>query len=294
MTSATLNQTYSFQNIARLPEQTLICKGSDVVVLRGTAGTPGMVYEIMAKVKTLPTSRVSCDNGVLTVTNAQESVIYWTGAMEYDINKGTALSGYSFKGPDPHGVVLAHIESISSNLYSAFYRAHIIDVKTTLQRFMLDISQKPDYTHTTDNLIGAYTQTQGNILLEWLLFQYGRYLLFSSAQGTVPSNLQGVWVRDSSPAWSGGTCIYYFHPKVCTDLQQIIMQTLICNNSTGLQRAPILTSHKHFGTIYRSHIKYKPCVPWLMLYPRKPGCHAGSRLRSFCIIQPGDGWHITK
>lgn len=171
-----------------------------------------MVYEIMAKVKTSPTGRVACSNGALTVTNAQESVIYWTGATEYDINKGIATSGYSFKGPDPHTVVSTRIQRVSSHSYNAFYNAHIIDVRTTLQRFTLDIGQKPDYTHPTDQLVEAYPQAQGDVLLEWLLFQYGRYLLFSSARGTVPSNLQGVWARDFSVAWSGGMRSYYFHP----------------------------------------------------------------------------------
>jgi alpha-L-fucosidase 2 len=185
-------------------------------VLRGTAGTRGMAYEIMAEVRTRPTGRVSCSNGVLTVVNAQESVIYWTGATEYDITKGTASSGYSFKGRNPHGVVSTRIRSALSDSYSGFYKAHITDVKTTLQRFTLDIGQQPDYRYTTDQLVEAYTQGRRNVLLEWLLFQYGRYLLFSSARGTVPSNLQGVWAKDSSPAWSGGTCVCHLHLRVCT------------------------------------------------------------------------------
>lgn len=177
-----------------------------------------MVYEVMAKVQTSPTGRVACSNGALTVTNAQESIIYWTGATEYAINEGTETSGYSFKGPNPHAAVSTRIQRVSSNSYNHFYNAHIIDVRTTLHRFTLDIGQKPDYTRTTDKLVESYTQAQGDVLLEWLLFQYGRYLLFSSARGTVPSNLQGVWARDFSAAWNGGMWIYYFHLKVCTDL----------------------------------------------------------------------------
>jgi alpha-L-fucosidase 2 len=170
-----------------------------------------MAYEIMAEVRTSPTGRVSCSNGVLKVTNAQESIIHWTGATEYDINKGMALSGYSFKGPDPHGIVSTRIESVTSDSYKSFYNVHITDVRTTLQRFTLDIGQEPDCTHTTDELVKAYTQAQGNVFLEWLLFQYGRYLLFSSARGTVPSNLQGVWAKDSHTAWGGGMFIYHWY-----------------------------------------------------------------------------------
>ena len=243
----------------------------------------------MAKVKTLPTGQVSCSNGVLTVTNAQESIIYWTAATEYDMDKGTATSGYSFKGSDPHAVVSARIRRVSSDSYSGFYSAHITDVRTTLQRFTLDIGQKSDYTCTTEELVENYTQAQGNVLLEWLLFQYGRYLLFSSARGIVPSNLQGVWARDSGTAWSGGTWIYHPHLRYCTALQQTIIQTSIFNKHTGPQKAPISMLHRRFGTICRSHIKYQI---WCVLangISRKPGCHAELRLRKSCIIQPGDG-----
>ena len=216
-----------------------------------------MAYEIMARVKTLPTGQVSCGNGVLSITNAQESIIYWTGATEYDINKGTATTGYSFKGPNPHAVVSTRIRSASSDSYNGFYNAHLIDVQTTLQQFTLDIGQRSDYMHSTDELVETYTQSQGNVLLEWLLFQYGRYLLFSSARGIVPSNLQGVWARGSSAAWSGGTWIYHLHLISCIESQQIIMQTLIFNKFTGPQRAPISTLHRRFGTICRSYIKYQ-------------------------------------
>ena len=35
-----------------------------------------------------------------------------------------------------------------------------------------------------------------------LMFQYGRYLLLSSsARGTLPANLQGIWNNSNSPAW---------------------------------------------------------------------------------------------
>ena len=248
-----------------------------------------MVYEIMARVETSPTGRVSCGNGTLTVTNVQESVIYWTGATEYNIDKGTASSGYSFKGPDPHAVVSTRIESVLSDPYSGFYNEHIIDVKATLQQFTLDIGQKPDYTHATDELVEGYTQTQGNILLEWLVFQYGRYLLFSSARGTVPSNLQGVWERNASAAWSGGTYMYHLYFRCCTDLRQIIMQTSIFNNSTGPQRVPILTSHRRFGITFRSYCKYRGLRALANAVSRKLGCHAELRLRKSYITQPGDG-----
>lgn len=37
------------------------------------------------------------------------------------------------------------------------------------------------------------------------MFNYGRYLLGSSARGALPANLQGKWALDIANPWGGGT-----------------------------------------------------------------------------------------
>jgi len=41
-----------------------------------------------------------------------------------------------------------------------------------------------------------------NTYLEWILFNYGRYMFVSSARGKLPLNLQGIWADGVSNAWS--------------------------------------------------------------------------------------------
>ena len=55
---------------------------------------------------------------------------------------------------------------------------------------------------STDELVGAYTMDQGNPYLEWLTFNYGRYMLASSTRSALPANLQGKWAAGLYPAWS--------------------------------------------------------------------------------------------
>ena len=53
-----------------------------------------------------------------------------------------------------------------------------------------------------DKRIAAVKQGGTDVGLENLLFQYGRYLLMgSSAPGTLPANLQGIWNNSNNPAW---------------------------------------------------------------------------------------------
>ena len=68
--------------------------------------------------------------------------------------------------------------------------------------FGLDLGQTADFNTPTDELVAAYETDVGNPYLEWLLFNFGRYLLASSARGALPANLQGKWAKDASNPWS--------------------------------------------------------------------------------------------
>ncbi|QNK56409.1 glycosyl hydrolase family 95 catalytic domain-containing protein [Paenibacillus sp. PAMC21692] len=55
----------------------------------------------------------------------------------------------------------------------------------------------------TNERLEAYRNGSGDIGLEALYFQYGRYLLIaSSRQGTQPANLQGIWNERVQPPWN--------------------------------------------------------------------------------------------
>jgi alpha-L-fucosidase 2 len=68
----------------------------------------------------------------------------------------------------------------------------------------LDLGQTPNFNLPTDVLRNQYTidGPASNAYLDWLLFNYGRYLLVSSSRGLLPANLQGKWVNAIDNAWS--------------------------------------------------------------------------------------------
>ena len=71
------------------------------------------------------------------------------------------------------------------------------DYQNIYHRMSLDLGQSGT-DKTTDMLLAGYkngSNTEAeNRLLEVMLFQYGRYLtIASSREGTLPSNLQGIW-----------------------------------------------------------------------------------------------------
>ncbi|KAG8830376.1 hypothetical protein FRC17_004965 [Serendipita sp. 399] len=221
-TKALARVTYSIAPISDHSNLQQTCQDNTTLVLRGNAGSngAGILYEIVGKVQISKTagSSVTCSGGAITAVNATDIWFTWTGGTEYDINAGTADQHYSFKGPDPHSSTLRRLSSASSLSYTSFIQRHVKDYAAgTSQSFHLDIGQKPDWSRSTNQLIADY-QTQelsgqksdtGRTLLEWLFFNFGRHLMFSSARGNLPANLQGVWSKGAWAPWSGD-----YHPNI--------------------------------------------------------------------------------
>jgi alpha-L-fucosidase 2 len=174
-----------------------------------------MDFEILARVQTSPPNLANCSatnatNATITVDGADSAWITWVGGTNFDQNAGNAASSFSFKGADPHAalVTLLGTAAASSTSYSSLLAQHTADVASGLSTgnsFQLSLGQTPNLDQSTDEILAAYEIDTGNPYLEWLLFQYGRYMLFSSTRGVLPANLQGKWARDSANPWGAGT-----------------------------------------------------------------------------------------
>ena len=173
----------------------------------------GMLYEVAGSVRLSGGGSTTCSNGTITVLNATDMWFVWTGDTEYNINAGTAAQSYSFKGPDPHSQVGSMLTKVASISYAQYLQNHLNDYKQGIsQSFDLNLGQKPDWSTPTDALLLEYQLRQKSgqssdartTLLEWILFNYGRHLMFSSGRGNLPANLQGVWSQGAWAPWSGG------------------------------------------------------------------------------------------
>jgi alpha-L-fucosidase 2 len=149
------------------------------------------------------TGAVSTTNATITVSNTSSLWFAWVGDTEYDMDAGDAAHNYSFKGADPHAANVRLLSAIPAT-YSTFRTEHVTDIHNTLGAFKLSlgIPTSVDLSTPTDQLVAQYRQDTGDPYLEWLTFNYGRYMLASSSRGSLPANLQGKWAFDSSNAWS--------------------------------------------------------------------------------------------
>jgi len=134
-----------------------------------------------------------------------------------------------------------------------------------------------------------------NTYLEWILFNYGRYMFVSSARGKLPLNLQGVWADGVSNAWSADyRASYLFRAplpmkltKQCADANINIQMNYWFAEMMGL------------GELTMPLFDYMEVrlLPWtfrlglrlLMAFDRKLGLLEGNKQREHCTILLGGG-----
>lgn len=211
-----------FGTLSGLPTPNVTCLDNSTLQLTGLVADPGMSYELLASVKSTGGS-ISCThvlgsspNATLVVSGASTAWVIWAGGTNYDMNAGDLAHNFSFQGSDPHATLISLLSTANKQSYSSLFSAHQADYQATLGKFSLDLGQKPDLNTPTDILQSQYQTDTGNPYLEWVLFNYGRYLLASSARGALPANLQGKWASDSSSAWGAGEFVCKFDS--CLDL----------------------------------------------------------------------------
>ena len=136
-------------------------------------------------------------NGGISIQNADAVTIILAGKTNFSTTSPTYIH-------DAARVPTA-VESIVSKAiakdYATLKSTHIADYKSLFDRVSLKIGTTSN-TVPTNQLITKYASDKDNFLNE-LYFQFGRYLMISSARGiALPSNLQGIWNNSNTPPWS--------------------------------------------------------------------------------------------
>ena len=186
-----------------------------------------MLYEILLHA-TASGGDVNCiqlldldsqQNATLEITgSAKEAWLTWVGDTNYNLDAGTPASNFSYRGSDPHDNLVSLLaRAASPNLaFTNILREHVNDYKAGLTApFSINLGQKAHLDVPTDVLMDRYQvdalgNADGNLFIDWLAFNFGRYLLFSSARGLLPANLQGKWAKDLENPWWGSASFFLF------------------------------------------------------------------------------------
>jgi alpha-L-fucosidase 2 len=166
--------------------------GQDTIVIGGgRAGETGI--EFSTGVKVVATGgRVYTLGDYVICERAENATIYlaaWT----------------TVRKSDPKAAVLADLAQVAKSSYTDVRQRHIKDYQSYAQRFSLSLgTSTPAQRNMTTKQRFATMNSSGvfDPELASLYVSFGRYLLIaSSREGTLPSNLQGIWSNDLDPMW---------------------------------------------------------------------------------------------
>lgn len=176
---------------------------SDTLTVAGQLTDNQLKFDSFLKV-TNNGGSVTANGNKLEVRNADSITVFVSAATDYKNDYPVYRTGETADAL--HGRVKDAVDNAAAKGYEAVREDHIKDYQSLYSRMSLDlyavVSDK-----TTDELLTAYNNGSASDgerrQLETMLFQYGRYLTLGSSRenSQLPSNLQGVWNKDTRPEW---------------------------------------------------------------------------------------------
>lgn len=107
-----------------------------------------------------------------------------------------------FLGEHPGEKIEKRLSDALRKGYTKISKDHLFDYQRLYNRTSLVLNDQLHGEGSVSDRLSAYREGGKDNSLDALLFQYGRYLLISSSRpGGLPANLQGLWNRDTIPAW---------------------------------------------------------------------------------------------
>lgn len=203
-----LNAECQLKSSIYTADDTLIIDGecpSDADTSSGNYPCNSLIYDEKKGISFRGTARVESDGAVtitddgISVKNASQAVIYFCAKSSYN---------GSDKDPDSEGkeyknACLTALDKAIKKGYDKLLAEHIADYKSYYDRMELSLGDEVNAAVPTDERLIKFMKDKSDLSLYTLLFNFGRYLLISSSrEGTMATNLQGIWSDSIKPPWN--------------------------------------------------------------------------------------------
>lgn len=205
----------------------------------------------------------------------------------------------SFNGWDKDPVTegKAYVEPCEQDLkkaiatdYETLKAEHIADHEALYNRTILDLGGGEEKSLPTDERLYAHEKGGSDMALYTLLFNYGKYLtIAASREGTLATNLQGIWSNSLMPIWNCdyhiniNTTMNYF-PTLMIDMPECYepLLKLIESISVSGER----TAKEYYGA--PGFVLHHNSDPWAFTTPVGPRGRHNASQHGFWPL--GSGW----
>jgi alpha-L-fucosidase 2 len=206
---------------------TMQAEGTDGIIYRASLNNNGLRFAFRLRAEQRG-GTVAYDGHQLTVSNADEAVLYLTAATDYKMNFNPDVNNaQTYRGEDPEVTTKISMDHACNWGYRFLKERHVADYTHLFSRVSLQLNpQTATADIPTDKRMDNYRKGRIDNFLEALYFQFGRYLIIAGSRaGDLPTNLQGLW----SPYIDGPWHVDYhnniniqmnYWPVCCTGLQE--------------------------------------------------------------------------
>ncbi|MFT3827165.1 MAG: glycoside hydrolase family 95 protein [Chitinophagaceae bacterium] len=158
----------------------------------------GMTFEVHLRIKTTGGTSKLVGNK-LEITDASEAIIYLTEATSYNGFDKSPVK----EGADPAKLAAAQMMKVWPVSFAYLKARHIADYTALFNRVQLDLGADASVVkQPTDARLKNYAANGGDLHLQTLYYQYGRYLMIAASRpGSRATNLQGIWNDHVQPPW---------------------------------------------------------------------------------------------
>lgn len=208
-------------------------------------GGEGMDFEIDLKLITMGGKLISQENEI-GVQGASETILLITEATSFNgFDKSPGL-----EGKNPLVESMAHMNQALEKPYATLLKNHAEDYAELFDRVALNLGPQQIELPTDERMIKFNEGNSDNALIE-LYFQYSRYLMISASRdGSIPTNLQGIWNPYIQPPWGSNYTVNIntemnYWPAEVTNLSEChqplfgFIQNLAVNGA--------ITAHTNYG-----------------------------------------------
>lgn len=225
------------------PDVMIASEGNDITLSGVSSNHEGLKgkVEFQGRVTAVPKGgRMSTSDGVISVENADEAVIYTSIATNF--NDYTDITG------DEEARSKAYLAKAVTKPFSQAKKEHVDFYQKQIGTSTLDLGPDKYADVPTDIRIERFKDTHDNQLVA-NYYKFGRYLLVSSSQpGGQAANLQGIWNDKMFPSWdSKYTCninleMNYWPAEVTnlTELNEPLFRLIKEVSKTGAETAKIM------------------------------------------------------
>ena len=168
---------------------TEVLDGNKIRLYGKQGGDHGIEFELLVQVRT-KNGKISRMGSHLLVEDAKEATLFITART-------------SFRSEHPLQWCMDVLSNAEKESYGTLQERHIKDYLSYYEKSNLKLNCKDSYEHlTTPERLEQMRNGIEDIELINTYYNFARYLLISSSrEGSLPSNLQGIWNEEFEPMW---------------------------------------------------------------------------------------------